>query len=267
MSVIIGGRLHRLPAQLVINRKTNGFYMTDSGQNRNMPSTSKGKKENIFANLIFNIVIPTIVLSKFSSEDTLGVKAAIVVALAFPIGYGLQYLKSTGKFNLFSALGVLNIALTGGIALLELPPQYIVIKEAAIPGAFALLTLLSLKTSYPLVRTFLYNDTIMRVDKISSALVEHGNQSAFDRALAVASYLVALSFMVSSALNYLLAKTILVSPPGTAAFNAELGKMNALSIPVIAIPATIVMMFALFYLFKKIKSLTHLELEDILNQP
>jgi len=57
---------------------------------------------------------------------------------------------------------------------------------------------------------------------------------------------------------------ILVSAPGTEAFNAELGKMNALSIPVIAIPATIVMMFALFYLFKQIKKLTQLELEDIL---
>ena len=60
---------------------------------------------------------------------------------------------------------------------------------------------------------------------------------------------------------------ILVSEPGTEAFNAELGKMSALSFPVIAVPATIVMMIALFYLFKQIKKLTQLNFEDILNQP
>ena len=70
--------------------------------------------------------------------------------------------------------------------------------------------------------------------------------------------------MLSSILNYILAKILLVSAPGTEAFNAELGKMNALSFPVIAVPATIIMMLALFYLFKRIKALTHLELEDIL---
>ena len=229
-----------------------------------MTQAKPAKKENIFVNLLINIVIPTLILSKLSGEDQLGVKWGIIVALAFPIGYGLRDLKNNGKFNLFSALGIFSIALTGGMALLKLPPQYIIIKEAAIPALFALFTLVSLKTRYPLVRTFLYNDKIMQIDKVSAALEKNGNEKSFDQALVNASYLMALSFIVSSILNYILAKIILVSPPGTEAFNAELGKMNALSFPVIAVPATIVMMFALFYLFKKIKSLTHLELEDIL---
>lgn len=241
--------------------------MTDSTQSKSTPPASRPRKENIFVNLLINIGIPTLILLKFSGDGALGVKWAIILALAFPIFYGLRDIRRTGKFNLFSALGIISIALTGGMALLELPPKYIVIKEAAIPGVFAVLTLLSLKTRYPLVRTFLYNDNIMQVDKVASALAQHGNQAAFERALVVASYLIALSFIVSSILNYLLAKIILVSPPGTEAFNAELGKMNALSFPVIAVPATIVMMFALFYIFRKIKSLTHLHLEDVLIQP
>lgn len=223
------------------------------------------KKENFLANIVINIIIPTLILSKFSGEDSLGVKWAIIVALAFPIGYGLNDMRRSGKFNFFSALGIFSIAMTGGMALLKLPPQYIMIKEAAIPAIFAIVTLISLKTRYPLVKTFLYNDKIMQVDKVADALKQHGTQKLFDRALVNASYLIALSFVLSSILNYVLAKILLVSEPGTEAFNAELGKMNALSFPVIAIPATIVMMFALFYLFKKIKSLTHLDLEDILN--
>ncbi|MFT4610536.1 MAG: hypothetical protein ACI8VY_001568, partial [Cellvibrionaceae bacterium] len=183
---------------------------------------------------------------------------------SFPIIYGLRDLKRSGKFNVFSALGILSISLTGGMALLKLPPEYIIIKEATIPALFAIATLISLKTPYPLVKTFIYNDKILQIDKVSAALNTNGTEQEFDKALVNATYLMTLSFILSSILNYILAKILLVSAPGTEAFNAELGKMNALSFPVIAVPATIIMMLALFYLFKRIKALTHLELEDIL---
>jgi hypothetical protein len=222
------------------------------------------KKENFLINILFNIVIPTLILSKLSGADELGVKWALIVALSFPIIYGLRDLKRSGKFNVFSALGILSISLTGGMALMKLPPEYIIIKEATIPALFAIATLISLKTPYPLVKTFIYNDKILQVDKVSNALNINGTEQEFDKALVNATYLMTLSFVLSSILNYILAKVLLVSAPGTEAFNAELGKMNALSFPVIAVPATIIMMLALFYLFKRIKALTHLELEDIL---
>jgi hypothetical protein len=224
------------------------------------------KKENMLINIFVNIVIPTLVLSKFSGEDDLGVELAIVVALSFPLAYGLKEFFTVGKFNLFSAIGIVSIMLTGGMALLKLPPEYIAIKEAGIPALFAIFTLISLKTRYPLVKTFLYNDKILQIDKVDNALQTHDNQRNFEQVLTNASYLIALSFILSSVLNYILAIWILVSEPGTEAFNAELGKMNALSFPIIAIPATIVMMLALFYLFKQIKKLTQLDLEDILKQ-
>jgi len=230
-------------------------------------TSARPKKENLLLNIVVNIIIPTLILSKFSGEDALGVELAIITALAFPLTYGLTDLFQTGKFNLFSAIGIFSIMLTGGMALLKLPPEYIAIKEAGVPGLFALVTLISLKTRYPLVKTFLYNEKIMQVEKVNAALVKYDTQADFEKVLVNASYLLALSFIVSSILNYILAVVILVSEPGTAAFNAELGKMQALSFPVIAVPATIVMMFALFYLFKQIKKLTQLELEDILNQP
>lgn len=224
------------------------------------------KKENLLLNITINIIVPTVILSKFSGEDHLGVQWAIIVALSFPLAYGLHEFLQVGKFNLFSAIGIISIMLTGGMALLELPPEYIAIKEAGIPALFALFTLISLKTPFPLVKTFLYNDKIMQIHKVDAALERLGTKAAFENALTNASYLMALSFIVSSVLNYILAIVILVSEPGTETFNVELGKMNALSFPVIAVPATIVMMFALFYLFKQIKRLTQLELEDILNQ-
>jgi hypothetical protein len=62
-----------------------------------------------------------------------------------------------------------------------------------------------------------------------------------------------------------LAKVILQSPPGTEAFNEELGKMTALSYPVIALPMMIILMGTLFYVFRSIKQLTNLTLEELIN--
>ena len=229
-----------------------------------MTQAKSAKKESSLLNLLVNIVIPTVILIYFSGEEHLGIKTAIILALSFPLLYGLKEFIDTKKLNIFSVIGIISILLTGTMTLLEMPPEYIAIKEATIPGLFALLTLISLKTRYPIVKVVLYNDKIMQTDKVDAALDNLGNQAAFERVLVNASYLLAASFVLSSVLNYILATVILISEPGTEAFNAELGKMNALSFPVIAIPATIIMLFAMFYLFKQIKLLTRLELDDIL---
>ncbi|TVZ39484.1 hypothetical protein P886_3888 [Alteromonadaceae bacterium 2753L.S.0a.02] len=221
------------------------------------------KKENPLLNILLNIVIPTVILVKFSGPDNLGPKLGIVVALAFPIGYGVFDFTRTRKLNFFSALGVLSVMLTGGMSLLELDPKYIAIKEATIPALFGIATLASLKTRYPLVRTFLFNDAVLQTDKVYEALETRGKQREFDKSLVIASYMIAGSFLLSSILNYVLAKVVLVSAPGTEEFNAELGTMTALSFPVITIPAMLVLFGALFYLFRQIKVLTGLTLEDV----
>ena len=74
------------------------------------------------------------------------------------------------------------------------------------------------------------------------------------------------SFFLSAILNYALAKYIVVSPSGTEEFNSELGTMNLLSYPVITIPCVIVMIYAMFYLFKHIKRLTGLDFEELIHQ-
>ncbi|ACR14548.1 putative membrane protein [Teredinibacter turnerae T7901] len=225
------------------------------------------KKENPFVNLLINVIIPTVILVKFSGADYLGPKLGLIVALAFPIVYGIYDFVRTRKVNFFSAFGVLSVILTGGMSLLQLDPKYIAIKEAAIPLLFGAATLISLKTPYPLVKTFLFNDAILQTDKVHHALEERGNRAAFERTLVYASYMIAGSFLLSSVLNYVLAKIVLVSTPGTEEFNAELGTMTALSLPVITIPSMLVLFGALFYLFRQIKALAGLSLEDVFVDP
>lgn len=216
-------------------------------------------------NLVFNIIIPTLILTKFSSEDMLGPTLGIIAALAFPIGYGLWDLKQSGKVNALSVLGIISVFLTGGISLLQLDPSYIAIKEAAIPGLIGLAVLISQKTSYPLVKTFILNEQMINLTVLNQELEKQGKIQEFENKLNFSSMIVASSFFLSSALNYFLAKWILVSPPGTTAYNEELGKMTALSYPVIVIPSMILLMGAIWYLFVQMKKLTGQNIEYFLN--
>lgn len=65
----------------------------------------------------------------------------------------------------------------------------------------------------------------------------------------------------------MLATVVLVSPPGTEEYNAELGTMTALSFPVITLPSMAVLIGAMFYLFRSITRLTHMHWEEIMVQP
>lgn len=230
-----------------------------------MPEAAPKKQgHSVVTNLLFNIVIPTLILTKLSTDNYLGPQYSIVIALSFPLAFGFYDYQKTKKTNVFSILGFISVLLTGGISLLELDPKYIAIKEATIPALIGLATILSLKTRYPLVKTFLFNDDVIHVDKVTAILTQRNKLPLFDKALSNATYMLAFSFFLSATLNYILAKVLLVSPPGTPEYTAELGKMTGLSFPVIALPCTIIMMAALFYLFKRIRILTDLHLDDIL---
>lgn len=232
-----------------------------------MTTAKPQKQESLLLNLAFNIVIPTLILTRMSSDERLGTTLALVIALAFPLLYGGAYLIRRGRINFFSALGFVSVLLTGAIGLLALSPQLVAVKEAAIPAIFGLATLISLKTRWPVVRTLIYNDKVMDIEKVSMALIRNGTQSQFERHLRAVSWLIAASFFLSAVLNYILASMVVQSDPGTVAFNTELGRMTALSFPVIAVPATLVMIGAMLYLFRGIRQLTGLNLDDILHLP
>lgn len=223
----------------------------------------KEQRHSVVTNLLFNIVIPTLILTKLSSAQYLGPHYSIVIALAFPIAFGIYDFAKMGKANLFSILGFVSILLTGGISLLELDAKYIAIKEAAIPGLIGIAVLVSQYTRFPLIRKLMLNEEFIDLERVNTALALRQTQSEFDQAIVKSTYLVAMSFFLSSALNYGLAKYILISPPGTEAYSAELGKMTGLSFPVIALPCTLFMMGALFYLVNRIKKLTGLEMDEV----
>lgn len=239
--------------------------MSESSDKHALPAgKSKQKQENLWVNLAFNIIVPAIILSRFSNDEYLGITAGLLVALAFPLAYGVMDFFQRDKINIFSVLGVISTLLTGSISLLKLGPEYIAIKEAAIPAIIGIAVLVSTWTPYPLVSKLILNDNVFDLERLQAAIDLHNGQSLLDAALRTSSYLVAFSFAFSSTLNYLLATWIVVSDPGTAAYNEQLGKLTALSYPVIALPSTLLMAVALFYLMHRIKKITGHNIEDYL---
>ncbi|MFT4674947.1 MAG: intracellular septation protein A [Reinekea sp.] len=238
--------------------------MTDPTPNSSTSSAAQPKKGGFLSNLLFNIVIPVVILTKFSQESALGPVWSIIVALAFPIGFGLWEMRATGKVNGFSILGVVSVLLTGGMSLLQLDPKYIAIKEAAIPGLIGLAVIISQGSHRSVVKLLIFNENIIQIARVHEALAELGNKAKFDQKMNIVTYIVASSFFLSSGLNYMLAKLVLKSPAGTSQFNEELGRMTALSYPVIVIPSMIVLIGAIFYLLAQLKSLTKLPLEELM---
>lgn len=224
------------------------------------------KQENLLFNILFNVAAPALILSKLSGETRLGPVWALIVALAFPIGYGAWDLVTRRKWNFFSILGFTSVLLTGGLGLLKVDGFWFAVKEASIPAIFGVAVLGSLWTKTPLVRTFLYNDKVIDTAKVHAVLEERSNVGAFERLLVHATWLLAGSFFLSSVLNFVLARILLKSPSGTTAFNEELGKMTALSWPVIVVPSMIVTFGALWYLLAGVKRLTGLSLEEVFRQ-
>ncbi len=228
------------------------------------PNTQATHKPRPLIDLLVSIVIPSVILMKLSSEAKLGADGALMLALAFPLGWGSFELLKYRKFNFIALLGLVSVLLTGGIGLLKLDNQWLAIKEAAIPGVIGIAVLVSTYTRYPLIRTLLFNKNVLNVDKIHQRLEQAGNTEQFEARLLRATYLLSGTFLFSSAMNYALAKWIVISPAGSEAFNAELGRMNLLSYPMIAIPSMIMLMGLFYYLWRTIHGLTGLKLEDVM---
>lgn len=222
------------------------------------------RKENLWVNLAFNIIIPAFILSKLSSDAHLGPTLGLVVALAFPLAYGLMDFRSRNKINIFSILGIISTLLTGTISLLELDPQYIAIKEAAIPSLIFIAVLVSTWTPYPLVEKLIFNDAIFDMGKLEAELERLDAFNRLDAVLKNSSYLVASSFLFSAILNYVLAKAIVTSMPGTEMYNSELGKLALYSYPVIALPCTMIMAGSLYYLIHNLQKITGKDIEEFL---
>lgn len=221
-------------------------------------------RPNPFLEIIVTIVAPAVVLMQLSSDKRLGAMAALLLALAFPLVWGLVAWRRAQGFGIMAAIGVVSTLLTGGIGLLKLDANWLAVKEAAVPAAFGIAVLISAFTPKPLIHLLVFNPTVFDVPKIEAALAARGTEPAFEQRLRQATYGLAGTFVFSSVMNYLLARWLVTSPAGSEAFNEELGRMTLVSYPVIALPSMVMTMALLWWIARGVRELAGLGFDDIL---
>jgi len=222
-------------------------------------------KPNPLVELTITLIIPALILMKLSGPEDLGAANALVLALSFPLAWGIRDFWLRRKVNLFAALGVISTLLTGGIGLLALDTQWLAVKEAAVPGLIGLAVLGSTYTRYPLVKTILLNPAIIDLARLQERLEAHGATRVFEARLLHATWMLSGTFFFSSAMNYFLATYLVVSPAGTPAFNEELGRLTLLSYPFIALPSMAMMILVIYYLSRATRELTGLSFTEFLH--
>lgn len=229
--------------------------------------TEKRKpQEKPFQSLIFTIALPTLILHKFSDVSKLGPQKALVLALAFPLLYGLYDYLRRRQHNLLAAIGLLGVGLTGGLGLLQMDGFWFAVKEAAVPTLLGGVVAASSFFGKPVISKMLLNDEMIDLAKLESAVAERNLKSEFDGLLRKTNGLLAVSFFFSAVLNFALAWVLLKSPSGSPEFNQELAKMNAMSFVVIALPSIAFVLLSMVFFFRGLKKLTGLDSSEILRK-
>lgn len=234
------------------------------------PQTSS-KADNPLWNLLFNIVIPVIILNKGSAY--LSPMQALFVALSFPLGYGLYDFIQKRKTNFLSILGLLNISVTGGLAVIGLEGQWFAIKEAAFPALIGIFVLGSAFTKKPFIESLFLNPQIINTQLLNEKVAASQNEGLLKSLLKNATFLLSLSFALSALLNFLLAQHIfqpidplLSESQHTEALNQQIAEMTKWSFIVILVPSLAFLSAIFYYLLRGLKKITGLSTEEIIPQ-
>lgn len=258
---------------------------------RRLMSDKKNSQEHPLANILINVVIPVLVLSYLSKDPALQEKLgkvarpwhigpiyAMVAALAMPLGYGIWAFIKTRKFNFFSALGLISVLLSGGLTIYLWNKDGTVkpnagllfgIKEALIPLALGVAILTSHRTASPLIRVFLYNDSIFDITKIENRVTEISAQADYDRLLLGATKLFATSFFLSSLMNLGLAQWFFRGFDATAVdalekYNSIIASVTGWGFAVIGVPILVFLFFTLRRLLKGLENLTGIKEDELM---
>ncbi len=227
-------------------------------------------KENSFWNIFFNILLPVFILNK-GHKYGLDPRAAVLIALSFPLFFTLKTWFFSKKINFVSLLGLLNVVVSGTLTLLALGGIWFAIKEAAFPLLIGAFVLGSSWTAKPFFQTLFMNPATFDVDKVQQNLETDQKKEEFLHLMRQTTRWLSLSFLMSAFLNFVLAIRIFTPLPDSLTetqkqelINEQLSHMTLYSLGVILLPSMIFLGALLYYTFKKINRLTGLSADDLL---
>jgi len=241
--------------------------MSSAESNRIEAKRQVPPPENVWVSLVCNVILPGVLLGWLSKPERLGPVWGLVVALAIPLGYGLWDFFHRRQFNLLSVLGLTSVLMTGVLGLVKTDPFWFAVKAAAFSALMGLAIPLTLKSRRPLVKMLLYNEQIIDTERVDRVLSERGQTASLDALLRQVSWILAVSFLASGVVNFVMARWLVTATSGTPEFNDQVGKLHLIEWPVITLPFLGVMMWCLFRFLKTLSRLTDLTQDELLRQP
>lgn len=233
----------------------------------------KRKKENPLMSILANILLPVVILNKshlFPGENK--AVLALVLALSFPIGYGLWDKFTNKKVNYISLLGLVNTLITGFFAIAQLQGIWFAVKEAAFPFVLGIATLSTSFLKKPFMKTFLGESGLLKMDVIESAVKEKGSEKKLFQAFNKANVLFSISFFISAVLNFILAviifrpiSTDISSEERAIILNKQISSMTWQGMLVISVPLMIFLGITMAVLLKSLQKATDLTQEELVN--
>lgn len=233
------------------------------------------KNKSPFAELIFTIALPVFILNKLSNQfGENGPVIALLVALSFPVLYFFWDYYRTKNVSIISIFGFVNILLTGGFALFQLNSHWYAIKEMLFPLLIGIGVLYTAFTEKPVIARFLKNENLVNKELLEEKLSSNNSHEKFNQGLKLLTKYLAITFFVSSIINYVLAISIITDLPPDLANglkqqmrNKQIADMTWKSYFVILVPSMLMMSFILWKANTLLKNCTGIGFTELTIKP
>ncbi len=231
-------------------------------------TSAPASKENPLINLLASVAIPVFVLNKFSSKAPV---AALLIALAFPIGYGLWSFYQSKKINFISVLGILNTVSTGGFALMELEGIWFCVKEAAVPLLIGLFVFFTAFGSQPFLQILLMETGALNAHAIDERTQTPELKQQLQRLVKKSTLIFSTTFFFSAIMNFIIAyRTFLKIPlelsaeARTEILNQQIASMTWKGYAMIFVPTSVIFFVILYFFFRGLTKVTGLTFDEII---
>lgn len=192
---------------------------------------------NIFRDLVFTLVIPTLILtpnllgsgitvSELLGGDTTGNIRTYLLAAFVPVVYVLWDVLINRNLSPVALLGGAGALVNGALVFWYVDGFWYAVKHSARPFLTALLSFASATTAYPLFRIFLEATTAAESPLHRNSTKKALRAPPVVRALARASVVFGMTELVSGVVNSVVSYHIVLAKFGTTAFNTQVARAN-----------------------------------------
>ncbi len=253
-------------------------YLTLIAENLTISMMDKRPKPSpnkVWLNLILDIALPVIILNKLSPYlGERGPLYALLIAISLPLGHGLFDFFKERKINWISLLGLFNVLLTGGFALLKLEGFWFAVKEASFPALIGIFVFFSSFSKKPLFSFFLNQPGLFADELIQERLTSNNNHQDYRALIKRCTLFFSGTFFLSAFLNFVLAIRVFKDIPleltpleKAETLNTQIADMTWMGYVVIALPLMVITTSLFYYCLRNLAKMTGLSLNELMNAP